>query len=186
MSKFIPRQIAPIIKAQQTKFPVLAVTGPRQSGKTTLLKELFSDYRYVTLENPNTRLFALEDPIAFLNQYDQKVILDEVQRAPALFSYIQSRVDESKIMGQYILSGSQNFHLLNSITQTLAGRIALFKLLPLDFTELKRDDLLADSYIQTCVKGFYPVPDLYNSATMNVTAYSSRLISKLLKSVKTI
>ncbi|MDN5288370.1 MAG: hypothetical protein JWR38_4644 [Mucilaginibacter sp.] len=156
MSKFIQRQIAPIIKAQQTKFPVLAVTGPRQSGKTTLLKELFSDYRYVTLENPNTRSFALEDPVAFLNQYDQKVILDEVQRAPALFSYIQSRVDESKIMGQYILSGSQNFHLLNSITQTLAGRVALFKLLPLDFTELKRGGLLADSYTQTSIKGFYP------------------------------
>ena len=156
MSKFIPRQIAPIIKAQQTKFPVLAVTGPRQSGKTTLLKELFSDYRYVTLENPNTRSFALEDPVAFLNQYDQKVILDEVQRAPALFSYIQSRVDESKIMGQYILSGSQNFHLLNSITQTLAGRVALFKLLPLDFTELKRGGLLADSYTQTSIKGSYP------------------------------
>jgi predicted AAA+ superfamily ATPase len=119
-----------------------------------LLKELFNDYRYVTLENPNTRSFALEDAVAFLNQYDQKVILDEVQRAPALFSYIQSSVDESKIMGQYILSGSQNFHLLNSITQTLAGRVALFKLLPLDFTELKRGGLLADSYTQTSMKGF--------------------------------
>jgi len=156
MSTFIQRQIAPIIKAQQTKFPVLAVTGPRQSGKTTLLKELFSDYRYVTLENPNTRSFALEDPIGFLNLYDQKVIFDEVQRVPALFSYIQSRVDESKIMGQYILSGSQNFHLLNSITQTLAGRVALFKLLPLDFTELRNGGLLSDSYTQASIKGFYP------------------------------
>jgi predicted AAA+ superfamily ATPase len=90
------------------------------------------------------------------SQYDQKVILDEVQRAPALFSYIQSRVDESKIMGQYILSGSQNFHLLNSITQTLAGRVALFKLLPLDFTELRRGGLFVDSYTQTSIKGFYP------------------------------
>jgi predicted AAA+ superfamily ATPase len=95
-------RIAPIIKAQQTKFPVLAVTGPRQSGKTTLLKELFSDYRYVTLENPNTRSFALEDPVAFLNQYDQKVILDEVQRTPALFSYIQSLVDESQIKFPFV------------------------------------------------------------------------------------
>lgn len=156
MSKFIHRQLAPVIKAQQTKFPVLAVTGPRQSGKTTLLKELFSDYRYVTLENPNTRSFAAEDPIAFLNQYEQKVIFDEIQRAPSLFSYIQSRVDESKIMGQYILSGSQNFHLINSITQTLAGRVALFKLLPFDFTELKHPELLAASYTQAGIKGFYP------------------------------
>ena len=156
MSKFIQRQIAPVIKAQQSKFPVLAVTGPRQSGKTTLLKEIFSDYQYVSLENPNTRSFALDDPIGFLNQYDQKVIFDEVQRVPALFSYIQGRVDESKVMGQYILSGSQNFHLLNSITQTLAGRVALFKLLPLDFTELKQPGLLANSYIQAGLKGFYP------------------------------
>jgi predicted AAA+ superfamily ATPase len=156
MSKFIQRQLAPIIKAQQTKFPILAVTGPRQSGKTTLLKELFSDYRYVTLENPNTRSFASEDPIAFLNQYDQKVILDEVQRVPELFSYIQGRVDESKLMGQYILSGSQNFHLINSITQSLAGRVALFKLLPLDFSELKNPGLLADSYLEAGIKGFYP------------------------------
>ena len=156
MSKFIQRQIAPVMKAQQSKFPILALTGPRQSGKTTLLKEIFSDYRYVSLENPNTRSFALDDPIGFLNQYDQKVIFDEVQRAPELFSYLQGRVDESKIMGQYILSGSQNFHLLNSITQTLAGRVALFKLLPLDFTELKRSGLLANSYLQACIRGFYP------------------------------
>ncbi|RYE19509.1 MAG: ATP-binding protein, partial [Sphingobacteriaceae bacterium] len=156
MSTFIPRQIAAVIKAQQSKFPVLALTGPRQSGKTTLLQTLFDDYRYVSLENPNTRAFAIEDPVGFLNQYDQKIIFDEVQRAPQLFSYIQDRVDASKMMGQYILSGSQNFHLLNNITQTLAGRVALFKLLPLDFTELKSNNLLANTYAETSLKGFYP------------------------------
>jgi len=156
MNTFINRQLAPIIKAQQSKFPVLAITGPRQSGKTTLLKELFSDYRYVSLESPNVRAFATEDPVGFLDRYDQKVILDEVQRVPELFSYIQSRVDESGQMGQFILSGSQNFHLLNSITQTLAGRVALFKLLPLDFTELKANGLLETSYAGACIKGFYP------------------------------
>ena len=153
---FIQRQLAPLIKSQQTKFPVLAVTGPRQSGKTTLLKELFDDYRYVTLEDPNTRSFASDDPIGFLDQYDKMVILDEVQRVPELFSFIQGRVDESKVMGQYILSGSQNFHLLNSITQTLAGRVALFKLLPFDFTELKSNGLLANTYTKAIIKGFYP------------------------------
>jgi len=156
LSTFIPRQIAPIIKAQQSKFSVLAVTGPRQSGKTTLLKVLFNDYRYVSLENPDTRAFAMDDPIGFLNKYDQKIFFDEVQRAPLLFSYIQGRVDESRQMGQYILSGSQNFHLINSITQTLAGRVALFKLLPLDFTELKAPGLLDHSYTAASVKGFYP------------------------------
>ena len=156
MSIFIPRQIASQIKAQQLKFPILALTGPRQSGKTTLLKELFHDYRYVTLENPDTRSFATEDPVGFLEKYDQKIIFDEVQRVPQLFSYLQGCVDESKIMGQFILSGSQNFHLINSITQTLAGRVALFKLLPLDFTELNGNKLLAESYTEAAVKGFYP------------------------------
>jgi len=153
---YINRDITNIIKAQQSKYPVLAVTGPRQSGKTTLLRELFADYRYVSLENPDTRSFATDDPVGFLRQYNEKVIFDEVQRVPSLFSYIQTTVDESKHMGQFILSGSQNFHLLSSITQTLAGRVALFKLLPLGFSELKPVGLLTDDYSSAAVKGFYP------------------------------
>lgn len=153
---FVKRQITHIIKKQQSKFPILALTGPRQSGKTTLLKELFKDYRYISLENPDIRAFATDDPNGFLKEYSENVILDEVQRVPSLFSYIQTKVDESKKMGQYILSGSQNFHLLNSITQTLAGRVALFKLLPLDFEELKAAKLLEDDYAQALFKGFYP------------------------------
>ncbi|MFC5283469.1 ATP-binding protein [Pedobacter alpinus] len=156
MNDFITRQIAPIIESQKTKFPILALTGPRQSGKTTLLKQLFSDYRYINLENPSIRSFATDDPLGFLNQYNDKVILDEVQRVPELFSYLQERVDEFQIMGQYILSGSQNFHLLNNITQTLAGRVALFKLLPFDFKELKQNQLLDASYPKAAIKGFYP------------------------------
>ena len=181
MSKFIQRQIAPIIEAQKSKFPVLAITGPRQSGKTTLLKEIFSDYTYVSLENPNTRSFAQDDPIGFLNRYDHKVILDEVQRVPALFSYIQGRVDESKMMGQYILSGSQNFHLLNNITQTLAGRVALFKLLPFDFTELKQAALLANSYAPASIKGFYPA--IFDRDIDPVVFYSNYIQTYLEKDV---
>ncbi|WP_421945827.1 ATP-binding protein [Pedobacter sp.] len=153
---FVKRQISNIIKAQQSKFPILAVTGPRQSGKTTMLKELFEEYRYVSLENPDMRFFASEDPNGFLNEYSEKVILDEIQTVPQLFSYLQTKVDENKKMGQYILSGSQNFSLINKITQTLAGRVALFKLLPLDFEELKTENLLAESYQETIFKGFYP------------------------------
>ncbi|SDZ89813.1 ATP-binding protein [Pedobacter hartonius] len=153
---FIFRQLTHLIQSQSLKFPVIALTGPRQSGKTTLLKELFKDYRYVSLEDPNVRSFALEDPVAFLNVYNEKVIFDEVQRVPALFSYIQTRVDASGQMGQFILSGSQNFHLLKSITQMLAGRVALFKLLPLDFSEMKTQSLLGSSYQRTLVRGFYP------------------------------
>ncbi len=153
---FVKRRIEHIIKSQLSKFPVLALTGPRQSGKTTLLKELFKDYRYVSLENPDIRGFATEDPSGFLNEYSENTILDEVQRVPTLFSYIQGIVDKNKKMGQFILSGSQNFHLLANITQSLAGRVALFKLLPLDFEEMRSGALLSESYAETAVKGFYP------------------------------
>lgn len=156
MKGFITRQISSKIEEQKAKFPIIALTGPRQSGKTTLLKQLFGDYRYVSLENPDIRAFATDDPIGFLNLYNQRVIFDEVQRAPGLFSYIQGIVDDSGQMGQFILSGSQNFHLLNSITQTLAGRVALFKLLPFDFSELRTANIPIVSYSQTAVKGFYP------------------------------
>ena len=153
---FIKRRITRQIVLQRDKFPVLAVTGPRQSGKTTLLRRLFEDYRYVTLENPNNQQFAASDPVGFLDYYGRHVIFDEVQRVPHLFSYIQERVDESGLMGHYILSGSQNFHLLKSITQSLAGRVALFKLLPLDFAELTAQKLLADGYPSVAISGAYP------------------------------
>lgn len=156
MAKIIPRSITRSIRAQQSKYPILGITGPRQSGKTTLLRHTFKDYAYVSLEDPDIRSFATEDPKAFLKKYDSHVIFDEAQRAPELFSYIQTIVDTSQHMGQFILSGSQNFHLMNSITQTLAGRVALFKLLPLDFGELKSESLLSSTYAAAAVRGFYP------------------------------
>jgi uncharacterized protein len=137
-------------------YPVLALTGPRQSGKTTLLKTLFPDYTYLNLENPDTRQYAESDPNGFLKEYNHKVILDEVQRTPHLFSYIQHIVDESGEMGQFILSGSQNFHLMQNITQSLAGRVILFKLLPFDFSELKSIGALPDDYSELIIRGSYP------------------------------
>jgi predicted AAA+ superfamily ATPase len=147
------------IKALQfykDKYPILALTGPRQSGKTTLLKELFPDYQYLSLENPDLRAFAENDPNGFFEKYSKYCIFDEVQRVPQLFSYLQTIVDDSKIMGQFILSGSQNFNLVKNITQSLAGRVALFKLLPFDFTELKSTNLLQQDYAEAMIKGFYP------------------------------
>jgi hypothetical protein len=138
------------------KYPILAVTGPRQSGKTTFLKTEFSDYIYLNMENPDLRNYAEKDPNAFLKQYDKYIILDEVQRVPFLFSYIQAKVDNDKIMGQYILSGSQNFPLLQNITQSLAGRVALFKLLPFDLGEMKSAKLLNKDFAYNLQKGFYP------------------------------
>lgn len=152
----IPRTLSTVLKAHAEHYPVLAVTGPRQSGKTTLLREMFPDYAYVSLENPNARLFALEDPLGFLAHYPERAIFDEVQQAPELFSYLQSHVDERRQMGQYILSGSQNFHLLQHITQSLAGRVALFRLLPFDFSEMQTAQALADDWFEVAVKGFYP------------------------------
>jgi predicted AAA+ superfamily ATPase len=138
------------------KYPILVLTGPRQSGKTTFLKKQFSDYTYVNLENLDERNFALNDPKGFLKQYDNYVILDEVQRVPDLFSYLQAKVDAEGVMGQYILSGSQNFNLMQSITQSLAGRVALFKLFPFDNAEMKAANWLNDDFAVNLYKGFYP------------------------------
>lgn len=123
------------------KFPVITITGPRQSGKTTLCKSVFSQYAYVSLENPDTREFAQSDPKGFLDTYTGNLIIDEAQHVPELFSYIQGIVDEKKQTGQFILSGSQNFLLLEKISQSLAGRVYVFHLLPLSYAELKNENV---------------------------------------------
>jgi predicted AAA+ superfamily ATPase len=138
------------------KYPVLALTGPRQSGKTTFLRKQFPGYTYVNLEDSALRNYAINDPKGFLLEYNRFVIFDEVQRVPQLFSDLQARVDEDGIMGQYILSGSQNFQLMSSITQSLAGRVALFKLLPFDIQEMKQAGWLDPDYAVNLQKGFYP------------------------------
>jgi predicted AAA+ superfamily ATPase len=164
----IHRKAVEKVLAMAEKFPVLVFTGPRQSGKTTLAKIAFPDYRYVSLENPENLAFALNDPKGFLEIYDQFVIIDEVQNAPELFSYIQEIVDNSGKCGHYILSGSQNFLLLEKITQTLAGRIYLMELLPLSHTEINQiketaieEELFSGSYprlynMNIEPKDFYP------------------------------
>lgn len=139
-----------------TKYPILALTGPRQSGKTTFLRTQFPEYTYVNLENLDKRRYALTDPNGFLEEYKNKVIFDEVQRVPELFSYLQTKVDEDKVMGQYIISGSQNFHLMHNITQSLAGRVAMFKLLPFDIQEMQNANWLDNDYAVNLQKGFYP------------------------------
>ncbi len=130
----INRQIAPSIVALRDKFPVVTLTGPRQTGKTTLLKSLYTDLPYVNMEDVDNRMLATQDPRGFLNNYPDGAVIDEVQQVPQLFSYIQQIVDQKDI--HFALSGSQNFQLLQSITQSLAGRTAIFTLLPLSYTEL--------------------------------------------------
>ncbi len=152
----INRQLVNAIVALKDKFPIIALTGPRQSGKTTLLKNTFPDYKYISLEDPDYREFAQNDPKGFLKNFSENIIFDEVQRVPHLFSYLQTVVDASGKMGQFILSGSQSFHLLQQITQSLANRVALFKLLPFDFQELKTANLLPSDYSEILIRGFYP------------------------------
>ena len=132
----IPRHLAATVERAATQYPVVSVNGPRQSGKTTLLRRTFPGYRYVSLESPDERAFALEDPRGFLGRFDGPVILDEAQRAPDLFSYIQTIVDAEPAPGRFLLSGSRNFLLLRSISQSLAGRVRLACLLPFSLAEL--------------------------------------------------
>jgi len=142
------------------EYPVVTIIGPRQSGKTTLAKLTFPDYQYCSLEDPDIRAFALSDPRAFLAQYSNTVIFDEVQRAPELLSYIQGIVDESNIKGQFILTGSHQLKLRADISQSLAGRTALLTLFPLSIDEVKQfvsnhslPDMSRDEFL---FKGFFP------------------------------
>ena len=126
----IPRQAAATLQRLSQGFPIVAITGPRQSGKTTLARALFGAKPYVSLENPQEREFAQIDPQRFLARFTDGAILDEVQRCPALLSWLQQLVDERQRMGDFILTGSAQFDLMAGITQSLAGRVGRVELLP--------------------------------------------------------
>lgn len=130
------RTLSARLSALARKFPVVSIMGPRQSGKTTLSREVFKGHDYVSLEEPNEREFALADPKGFLRRFPGGVILDEIQRAPDLLSYIQGIVDREELPGRFILTGSQQFHMMEKVSQTLAGRTAIVYLLPLSLSEL--------------------------------------------------
>jgi len=130
------RTLSGKLSALAKKFPVVSIMGPRQSGKTTLSKKVFENHDYVSLEEPNEREFAIADPKGFLRRFTGGVILDEIQRAPDLLSYIQGIVDREDSPGRFIMTGSQQFHLMEKVSQTLAGRVAIVYLLPLSLNEL--------------------------------------------------
>ncbi len=133
----IKRQMTQRINELKKSFPVIVVTGPRQSGKTTLIREMFADYEYFNLESPQTLQAVQDDPAGLVNPKAHRIIIDEVQRVPELLSYIQVAVDEQHIAGNFILSGSENLLLSEKINQSLAGRAAYVNLLPLSYEELK-------------------------------------------------
>jgi predicted AAA+ superfamily ATPase len=144
-----------LIKLAKT-FRCAAVIGPRQSGKTTLCRTVFPQKPYVSLENPDTLEFAKTDPRGFLSQFSEGAILDEIQKAPHLFSYLQQVLDETKKKGLFILTGSNNFLLQENITQTLSGRIAYLQLLPLSLRELRESKKLKAGYSWHILHGGYP------------------------------
>jgi predicted AAA+ superfamily ATPase len=135
--KYIKRSLETILKKAISEFPAVVLTGPRQSGKTTLLKHLFSTkYEYISLESPDIRAAAMEDPRGFLEMYPPPIIFDEVHYAPDLLPYIKERIDANRERcGQYLLTGSQNLLLVEKITESLAGRAAMLRLLPLSRRE---------------------------------------------------
>lgn len=137
-------------------YPIVSLAGPRQAGKSTLLKLAFPEYEYVSMENPDTALLAQTDPRVFFERYSNGVIIDEAQKMPEIFSYLQGVVDADRVPGRYVLSGSQNYLLHRNITQSLAGRVDLSTLYPLDFEEMAQISNWSNNVFDMMIKGFYP------------------------------
>jgi predicted AAA+ superfamily ATPase len=182
----IKRKILPFILQAAKEFSVIAVVGPRQTGKTTLAQIAFPLHKYVSLEDYDTRTLALADPRRFLNDYPsaEGLILDEIQHAPQLLSYMQTIVDQEKKRGFYVLTGSQNFLVNESITQTLAGRIAIFTLLPLSIEELREAKLLPEQIETIVYKGMYP--RIYADGVSIERLYKNYIQSYVERDVRTI
>lgn len=152
----IKRALINKLKSSAKKMPIISVVGPRQSGKTTLVKTAFPDKPYVSLEEPDLREYALTDPRGFLSEYPKGAILDEVQRTPKIFSYLQTLIDKNNKPGMFILTGSQHFLLHEGISQTLAGRTVVLKLLPFSLNELSDTAFSYADYEDYIFTGFYP------------------------------
>ncbi len=152
----IPRDAEAKIAEQAQKLPVVSITGPRQSGKTTLAKNAFPAYEYLSFENPDVRTLFNADPRGFLARHESHVIFDEAQRVPELFSYLQEMVDSGDEPGRFVVTGSQNFLLSKAVGQSLAGRVALFTLLPLSCHELQHAGMTPRTAAEWVWRGGYP------------------------------
>ncbi len=152
----IPRFLTAELLRLLTEYPVVTVLGPRQAGKTTLVRHALNDYQYVSLESPDVLSFASGDPKAFLARYRDKVIFDEIQRAPHLLSYLQRIIDDANTTGQFVLTGSHQLQLRAAITQSLAGRTAILNLLPFSIAELEAANRPLASFEEYLFTGFLP------------------------------
>ena len=178
----IKRESHDVIIELSRSFPVVTITGPRQSGKTTLAKMAFPEKEYVSMEDPGIREYAENDPIGLLNQYPEGAILDEIQRVPDLLSYIQVIVDEKQINGFYILTGSNQFEYIKSISQSLAGRTGILKLLPFSFNEIYTNrETVVDEILYT---GYYP--RIFDQKIKPVHFYTSYLMTYLERDIRNI
>jgi predicted AAA+ superfamily ATPase len=174
----IDRKLGNKIIQFSQQYPCVLITGPRQSGKTTLCKMLFPNRYYVSLEDPEKRQFAIQDPKSFLQVASQGMIIDEIQRVPDLLSYIQIIVDESGNNGQFILTGSQQFEIMAKVSQSLAGRVAICRLLPFSFTEIAH--LIAEKTLDDILyTGFYPrIYDKQLNPTEALSFYSNTYLER--------
>lgn len=167
----IPRAMTPELLTQLGEYPIVTLIGPRQAGKTTLVRSALPDYGYVTLEDPETRQFASDDPRAFLKRHSGKVIFDEIQRTPQLLSYLQVLVDEAGQNGQFVLTGSHQLELRAAISQSLAGRTGILHLLPLSIAELDAAGIRFDHFEEYLHRGF--LPRVHDQLQRPHTAYAN-------------
>jgi len=184
---YIKRSISELILAGSQDSPVISIVGPRQSGKSTLSKQLFPHHAYVDMQEPSVLEFALSDPKGFLQTYTNEygIIIDEAQYAPILFDQIKVEVDRNRnAMGRYILTGSQHFLLSEKITESLAGRVYLYKLLPLSFKELADVNHIEPTIEQQIIKGFYP--NLYDKKKLVHTFYESYFYTYVERDVRSL
>lgn len=177
----ITREAETELRILAEQFKAVAVLGPRQSGKTTLVRKVFESKPYVSLENPDMRLFAMDDPKGFISNYPDGAVLDEIQRVPELFSYLQQILDDQTANGFFILTGSNNFLLQESISQSLAGRVAYLFLLPLTISEIGDRESNINSVL---FSGCYPA--LYNNTTDPARFYANYIRTYVERDVRLI
>ncbi len=178
----IPRAAAQYLRKLAKGWPIVAVTGPRQSGKTTLVREVFPAKSYVSLEDPDQQEFARRDPRGFLARFPGGAILDEVQRCPELFSYLQTHVDAAGKTGLFVITGSQQFGLMSGITQSLAGRAGLLQLLPLSVDELKKGSKEVKNPDVLLYQGGYP--PLYTRQVSHASWYANYVMTYVERDVR--